>query len=114
MNLPKNVFGNSSNISENKIDITLFVQKHCLRTNYLDSNIEGELNIKIHIKIKFLPCLQKSSDAVWKSCLDGGLNHPSLLRNTARVDFNDKSLDNVRLVKINSLPAVQEHLGPKF
>ena len=37
-----------------------------------------------------------------------------LLQNNAHVDFNDKNLDSVRFVKVNSLPAVREHLTPKF
>ena len=31
-------------------------------------------------------------------------------KNTAHVDFNDKKLDNVRFVKVNSMPAVGEHV----
>ena len=36
------------------------------------------------------------------------------MNNTAHVDFNDKNLYNVRFVKVNSMPAVQEHLAPNF
>ena len=32
---------------------------------------------------------------------------------TAHVDFNDKNLDNVRFIKMNSLPAVSLHLTHK-
>ena len=49
-----------------------------------------------------------------KSYANSGLNDPSKTRNTTHVDFNDKNLDNVRFVKIKSLPAVPEHLTPKF
>ena len=38
--MPINVFGNSSNNSDIKIDTTLIVQKPYLRTNYIESNIE--------------------------------------------------------------------------
>ena len=40
-------------------------------------------------------------------------NDPSIIKNTAHVDFNDKTLDNLRFVKVNSMPAVREHLNPK-
>ena len=40
LNMPINVFGNSSNNSEHKIDTSLFVQKPYLRTNYIEANIE--------------------------------------------------------------------------
>ena len=49
-----------------------------------------------------------------KSYVDEKFNDPSIIRNTTHVHFNDKYLDNVRLVKINSLPAVREHPTPKF
>ena len=39
---------------------------------------------------------------------------PSLIKNTAHVDFNDENLDYVRFVKVNSMPAVREHLTPKY
>ena len=32
---------------------------------------------------------------------------------TAYVKFNDKHLDNVRFVKVNSQPAINQHLTPK-
>ena len=37
----------------------------------------------------------------------------SIRRNTTHVDFNDKNLDNVRFVKVNSMPAVGELLTTK-
>ena len=49
-----------------------------------------------------------------KSYVDSRLNDPSKIRNNTHVDFNDKNLDSVRFVKINSMPAVREHLTPKF
>ena len=49
-----------------------------------------------------------------KSYADIGLTDPSIKRNTTHVDFDDKNLDNVRFVKVNSLPAVREHLTPNF
>ena len=42
------------------------------------------------------------------------MNDSSLIRNTAHVDSNDENLDNVRFVKVNSMPAVREHLTPKY
>ena len=50
--MPINVFGNSSNNSDNKIDTSLFVQKPYLRTNYIESNIEEDIDLKINIELK--------------------------------------------------------------
>ena len=49
-----------------------------------------------------------------KSYVDSRLIDPSIIRNNAHVDFSDKNLDNVRFVRVNSLPAVRKHLTPKF
>ena len=42
------------------------------------------------------------------------MNDPRIIRNTTHVDFTDKNLDNVRFVKVKTLPAVREHLTPKI
>ena len=60
--------------------------------------------------IKSLLCPVENSHAVWKSYVGSGLKDASIIRNTSQ----DENLDNVRFVKINSLPAVRENLTPKF
>ena len=44
--MPTNVFGNGSSSYDNgnKIDTSLFVQKPYLRTNYIESNIEEDID----------------------------------------------------------------------
>ena len=55
--MPINVFGNSNtNDNGNKIDTSLFVQKPYLRTNYIEANIEENIDRKNQFKIKNLPC----------------------------------------------------------
>ena len=49
-----------------------------------------------------------------KSYVDRKLNDPSIIKNTAHVEFNDKNLNIVRFVRVNSIPAVREHLTPKI
>ena len=53
--MPINVFRNSSNNSDNKIDTSLFVQKPYLRHNYIESNIEEDIDLKNQFRIKNLP-----------------------------------------------------------
>ena len=53
--MPINVFGKSSNNSDNKIDTSLFVQKPYLRTNYIEANIEEDIDLKNQYRIKNLP-----------------------------------------------------------
>ena len=49
-----------------------------------------------------------------KFYVDIKFNNPSIIKNTAHVDSNDKNLDNVRFIKVNSMPAVGEHLTAKY
>ena len=53
--MPINVFGNSnSNGNGNKIGTSIFVQKPYLRTNYIESNIEEDIDLKNQNRIKNL------------------------------------------------------------
>ena len=54
-----------------------------------------------------------STDFILKFYVNGLLNDPSILRNTGHVNFNYKSHDNVRFVKITSYTAVGEQLAAK-
>ena len=112
--MPINVFGNSSNISEQKIDTPLFVQKPYLRHNYIEANIEEDIDLKNQFRIKNLPNPISNGEPVSKQYVDNKFNDSSIIKNTAHVDFNDKNLDNVRFVKVNSMPAVGEHLTAKY
>ena len=49
-----------------------------------------------------------------KSYVDNKYNDPSIIRNTTHVDFNVENLDNFIFVKVNSMPAVGEHLTAKY
>ena len=112
--MPINVFGNSSNNCDNKIDTSLFVQKPYLRANYIEANIEEDIDLKNQYRIKNLPDPISIGEPVSKQYVDIKFNDPSIIKNTAHVDFNDKNLDNVRFVKVNSMPAVGEHLTAKY
>ena len=55
--MPINVFGNSSSSYDNgkKIDTSLFVQKQNLKTKYIESNIEEDIDLKNQYRIKISP-----------------------------------------------------------
>ena len=112
--MPINVFGNSSNNSDNKIDTSLFVQKPYLRINYIEANIEEDFDLKNQYRIKNVLDPISIREVCSKNYVDNLFNDPSIIKNTAHVDFNDKNLDNVRFVKVNSMPAVGEHLTAKY
>ena len=108
--MPINVFGNSSNNSDNKIDTSLIVQKPYLRTNYIESNIEEDIDSKNQFKIKNLPDPISIGEPVSKNYVDNFLNDPSIIKNNAQIDLNDKNFFNARFIQVNQLPQIDSHL----
>ena len=100
-----NVFGNSSNSSEHKLDLSLFVHRPCLRRNYIESKIEEDIDSKNQFRIKTLPELISNREAASKNYVDYVFEKV--------IDFNDLKLVNIKFLKINYQPAVNEHLTPK-
>ena len=49
-------------------------------------------------------------EASSENFVDDNFNYPSILESTAHFHFDDRNLDNLRFVKVNSLRAVSEHL----
>ena len=112
--MPINVFGNSnSNNSDNKIDTTLFVQKPYLRSSYIESNIEEDIDLKNQFRNKNLLDPVSEREPATKNYIDNKFNDPSI-KNSDHVDFNDKDIDNVGWIKVNKIPAFAEHLTPKI
>ena len=85
--MPINVFGNSSSsYDNNKIDTSLFVQKPYLRTNYIESNIEEDIDLKNQYRIKNLPDPISIREAASKNYVDSLFNDPSIIKNNAHID----------------------------
>ena len=83
----------------------MFVQKPYFRTNYKESNIEEDIDLKNQFRIKNLPDPISIREAASKIYVD------QIFRND--IDFNDVKLENIKFVKVNYQPAVNEHLTPK-
>ena len=79
------------------------------RTNYLEFNIEEDIDLKNQFRNKNLPEPISSRELY----VDNNFNDTSVIKNTAHVDFNDKNLDNFRFVKVDSMPELGEHLTAK-
>ena len=114
LNMPINVFGNSSNNSDNKIDTSLFVQKPYLRTNYIESNIEEEIDLKNQFRNKNLPDPINIREACSKNYVDSLFNDPSILKNNAHINLNDRIITNARFIQVNQLPQIDSHLTAKL
>ena len=113
--MPINVIGNSnSNDNGNKIDTSLFVQKPYLRTNYIESNIEEDIDFKNHFRIKNLPDPISITDCCSKKYVDNLFNDPSILKNSTHKDLIDRNITNARFIQVNQLPQIDSHLTAKL
>ena len=101
--MPINVIGNSnSNNSDNKIDTSLFVQKPYLRTNYIEANIEEDIDLKNQYRIKNLPDPTNLQDACNKNYIDNAIDKDSLVRNNKDNDFGNYNLTNLNSITLNT------------
>ena len=113
--MPINVFGNSnSNNSDIKIDTSLFVQKPYLRTIHIESNIEEDIDLKNHYRIKNLPDPISITEACSRKYVDNLFSDPSIIKNSAHFDLNDRSITNARFIQVNDLPKIDSHLTAKL
>jgi len=111
--MPINVFGNSyssyDNDNGNKIDTSLFVQKPYLRPNYIESNIEEDIDLKNQYRIKNLSDPISIREAASKNYVDTKFNDPSLIKNNnlhPDIDLNGKNLTNVGFLEVNLWPEI--------
>ena len=103
--MPINVFGNSSNNNnDNKIDTSLFVKKPYLRTNYIEANIEEDIDLKNQYKIKNLIDPINLHDACNKNYVDNSIDEISLIRNNKNNDFGNYNLTNINSITLNNQP----------
>ena len=112
--MPNNKFRNSSNNFDNKIDTSLFVQKPYLRTNYIEANIEEDIDLKNQYRIKNLPDPISIREASSKNYVDNLFNDPGITKNTEHIDLNDRNITNARLIQVNQLPQTDSHLTEKL
>ena len=112
--MPINIFGGSENNSNNNIDTSLFVQKPYLRTNYIESNIEEDIDLKNQYKIKNLPNPINTQDACSKNYVDNLINDPAIIRNDAHIDLIDRNITNAIFIQVNQWPLIDSHLTPKL
>ena len=102
--MPINVFGNSSNNSEQKIDTSLFVQKPYLRTNYIEANIQEDIDLKNQYRNKNLPDPINMNDVCNKYYVDNSIHEISIIINNKDNDFGNYRLSNIHSVIINNPP----------
>ena len=107
--MPINVFGSSSKKNDNKIDTSFFVQKPYLRTDYIEANIEEDIDLKNHYRIENLPDPISIREPASKNYVDNLFNNRSILKNTEHIDLNDRNNTNARFIQVNQLPQIDSH-----
>ena len=114
--MPINVFGNSSSSYDkvNKIDTSLFVQKPCLRTNFIEAIIEKSIDLKNQFRIENLPDPISIGEAASKNYVENLFNDPSILKNTEHIHLNDRNITNARFIQVNQWPHIDSHLTTKL
>ena len=113
--MPINVFGNSSsNNYQNKIETTSFVKKPYLRTNYIESNIEEDIDLKNKYRILNLPNPISIREATSKNYVDNLFNDSTIVKNNAHIDLNDRNITNARFIQVNQMPQIDSHLTAKL
>ena len=114
--MPIIIFGNSSFSYDNgnKFDTSLFVQKPYMRTNYIEANIEEDIDLKNQYRIQSLPETISIREAASKNYLDNLFNDPSLIKNSEHIDVNDRNFTNARFIQVNQLPQIDSHLTAKL
>ena len=113
--MPINVFRNSnSNENGNKTDTNLFVQKPYLRTNFIEANIEEDIDLKNQYRIRNLPDPISIREPASKNYVDKLFNDPTIIKNTEHIDLNDRKITNAKFIQTNQLPQIDSHLTAKL
>ena len=90
--MPINVFGNSSNNSDNKIDTSLFVQKSYLKHNYIEADIDHDINLKNQYTIINSLQPMNDNDIVNKIYIDSKI--ADIIKRNSQNDFYISFVDN--------------------
>ena len=126
------IIKNTENIDLNDANITnaRFVQvnqlpqidSHLTAKLYVDNAIDEQSLLRLDpdeklkqdsIVLNFTLTSRKTiNELATKSFVVNKFNDPSIIKNTDHIDFNDKTLDNIRFVKVHRIPTREEHLTP--
>ena len=85
-----------------------------MRRNYIESNIEENIELKNQNKIENLPDPISIQEAGSKNYVDNKFIDPTIIKNTSDIDVNDKSITNVRFIEVNIPPELCDQLTSKL
>ena len=70
--------------------------------------------MKNQYRIKNLPDPFSIREPTSKNYVDTLFKDPSILKNTADIDLNDRNITNARFIQVNQLPQIDSHLTAKL
>ena len=70
--------------------------------------------MKNQYRFKNLPDPVSIREAASKKYVDNFFNDPSIVKNNAHADLNDRNITNARFVQVNRWPQTDSHLTPKL
>ena len=73
-----------------------------MRTNYIESNIEEDIDLKNQYRIKNLPDPISNTEACSRNYVDNSIDKVSLVRNNQDNDFNNNNLANIHSITLNN------------
>ena len=99
--MPINVFGNSNNNDNNKIDSSKFVQKSYLKSNYIETDLDHDINLKNQYRIINLPDPINNKDGVNKIYIDNKVSDmiKKNIQNDDYISFLDNDNNEYKLIK---------------
>ena len=89
-------------------------KKFYLRSNYIEANIEEYLDLRNQYIFKNKPDPVSIRRAASRKYVDKLFNDPSIIKNTAHIDLNDKKITKARFTQVNQLPQIDSHLTGKL
>ena len=66
--------------------------------------------MKNRYRITNLPDPLSIREACSKNYVDKIFNDPSIIKNNAHIDLNDRKITNARFIQVNQLPQIDSHL----
>ena len=99
--MPINVFGNSIQNNSKKIDISQYVQKPYLRSTYIESNIDQDIDLKNQYRIINIPTPINEKDIVNKIYIDNKIGDiiKRNIQNDEYISFLDNDNNEYKLQK---------------
>ena len=85
-----------------------------MRINYIESNIEEDIDMKNQYRITNLPDPISIRQAASKNYVDNKFNDSIIIKNNALIDLNDRNIANARFIQVNQLPQNDSHLTAKL